>query len=209
MISKRMAVAATATAATGALVAAAAIRNREALSGHRVTLRSVTIDRPAAVIYRFWRDLPRLAGALDRPAAVEVVDETTSRWTVHGPLGRTLHWTAEITEDQPDRTLAWRVTDGVLPHEGRLQLTDAPGDRGTEVHVSLRYELPGGPVTAAVTTLTGDEPDQVLRTCLRRIKQLLECGLVVTTDGQPSGRGPVRERVTRFMQHKLVTGGRP
>lgn len=207
MANKKM-VAATAAAA-GVAAVLAARHYREQLSGHRVTLRSVTVDRPASVVYDFWRDLPRLAAAMDRPTQVEVLDETTSRWHVQGPLGATVSWTATIVEEQPGKVLAWSVRDGVLPHEGRLDLVEAPGDRGTEVHVSLRYELPGGAVSELATKLTGDEPDLVLRSCLRRMKQLLECGLVVTTDGQPRGRGPIQEKMTRFVQHKLTAGGRP
>jgi uncharacterized membrane protein len=124
-------------------------------------------------------------------------------------VGSTVHWTAEVTEDVPDRLLAWRVTDGPVPHEGRVEFTPAPTGRGTEVRVSLHYELPGGPLASAAARISGDEPDLVLRTNLRRIKQVLECGRVVTVDGQPTGRGPVSERVTRLFQHKLTAGGRP
>ena len=75
--------------------------------------------------------------------------------------------------------------------------------------MGLTYELPAGRAGAALATLTGDEPDQVLRTALRRVKQILDCGQIITTDGQPSGRGTVREKVTAFVDHKLATGGRP
>ncbi|WP_117210767.1 SRPBCC family protein [Allorhizocola rhizosphaerae] len=195
MVNKKVVAAATAAAAATAVVVTA--RTRQRLSGPRVTMRSVTVDRPASVVYGFWRDLPGLARALDREATVEVVDDRVSRWAVRG--GRL---TVEITGEEPDRMLSWRVDDGIVPHTGRMDLIEAPGGRGTEMHVSLKYDLPGGPIT-------GDEPDSVLRTLLRRIKQLLECGIVTTTDGQPTGRGPLQERITRVVQHRLVTGGRP
>jgi uncharacterized membrane protein len=152
--------------AAATTVVLAATRNRGRLSQHRVTLRSVTVNRPASVVYQFWRDLRGLASALDRQTEVEIVSDRESRWRVAGPLGSTLHWTALITEDEPDTTLSWRVADGLLPHEGRLDLVEAPGDRGTEVHVTLRYDLPGGALAAGASTLTGDEPDLVLRAVL-------------------------------------------
>jgi uncharacterized membrane protein len=207
-----VAVTAAATAATAAGAIRMARRAPESLpmrrDGHRATLRGVTVNRPPADVYGFWRDLPRLAAALEREATATVLADGRSRWSVRGPAGAPVEYTAEIIADEPGALLAWRVADGPLPHEGRVEFTEAPGGRGTELRVGLRYEVPGGALGQAAVKLTGDEPDQVLRTTLRRVKQLLECGEIVTTEGQPSGRGPVQERITRFAQHKLVTGGR-
>lgn len=178
-------------------------------TGSRHTVRGVTVDRPPAQVYAFWRDLRTLATSLDRATRVRELDRRLSQWTVDGPLDIPVEWTAEITEDVAERVLGWRVEDGPVPHEGRVEFTAAPNDRGTEVRVELRYDVPGGKLGATAARLTGDEPDQVLRTTLRRMKQLLECGRVVTVDGQPTGRRAVQERVTRVLQHKLSTGGRP
>jgi uncharacterized membrane protein len=207
-----VAVVAAAGAATGAVVL---VRRRSVASlptvdgAARSTTRAITIDRPPKQVYDFWRDLPTLAGALDRTAKVELLDQARSAWSVTGPAGLPVSWTAEIVADQPGELLAWRVDDGPVPHEGRAEFHPAPADRGVEVKVALRYRLPGGKVTAALTKLTGDEPDMALRSTLRRVKQLIECGHVVTVDEQPSGRGLVKEKVTRVVRHRLSAGGRP
>lgn len=206
--------AAAATTATG-VVAFRAWRGARPSSlpargnGQQATLRGITVNRPPEVVYGFWRDLPELAQALGRGVEVEMIDEWHSRWTADGPAGVRVTWHAEIVMDEPNRLIAWRATGSPVPHRGQVELSPAPGDRGTEVWVRLTYHVPAGRLGAAVATLTGDDPDQVLRTALRRTKQLLECGQVVAVDGQPSGRGPVQERVTSFVDHRLATGGRP
>lgn len=177
--------------------------------GRYATIRAITVNQPPEAVYAFWRDPQRLALAVGRNAEVEALDDRRYRWRLDGPAGRRISWEAELISDEPPRVIAWRTGTQPLPHEGRVEFDPAPGDRGTEVRVGLTYRLPGGPASAAVARLTGDEPDQILRTVLRRVKQLLETGEVITVDGQVSGRGPVRQRITEFVDHKLATGGRP
>ena len=87
-----------------------------------------------------------------------------------------------------------------------LELTDAPQGRGTEIRAELRYR--SGPVRRVFGLIGGDEPDLGLRDALRRVKSLVECGQVMDTRDDPSGRGPVQERVTDTVREKLMTGGR-
>jgi hypothetical protein len=68
-----------------------------------------------------------------------------------------------------------------------VHLSDAPGDRGTEV----RAELAQGASRAQ------------LRDDVRRMKSLLETGTVVTVDGQPADRGPIAEGLTQAVTGKL------
>jgi hypothetical protein len=58
----------------------------------------------------------------------------------------------------------------------------------TEVHVVLVYEIPGGKVGKAVAKYFGEEPHQQLDDDLRRLKQVLETGEVVRSDGAPWGK---------------------
>jgi len=55
--------------------------------------------------------------------------------------------------------IAWRSVEGTsVPNRGRVELREAPGDRGTEIVVDLTYEVPAGPVGAVVAKLFGEEP---------------------------------------------------
>jgi hypothetical protein len=53
-----------------------------------------------------------------------------------------------------------------------VRFEPAPGDRGTEVTVSLEYEPPAGKLGAAVARLSGEEPGAQTADDLRRFKQV-------------------------------------
>src|SRR3954452_22817543 len=54
--------------------------------------------------------------------------------------------------------------------EATVTFKDAPGDRGTEVHVDLQQEPPGGKLGEAVQKLVGSEPLAKVKDDLRRFK---------------------------------------
>jgi uncharacterized membrane protein len=56
------------------------------------------------------------------------------------------------------------------------------------VRVDMRYRPPTGRVGATVAKLFGEEPEQQLQDDLRRFKQVMEVGDIITTEGQPAGR---------------------
>jgi uncharacterized membrane protein len=94
-----------------------------------------------------------------------------SHWVVNAPAGR-VEWDAEITEDRPGKIIAWQSLQGRdVPNGGSVRFTDAPADRGTEVHVDLHYAPPAGTAGAMVATLFREEPYQQLSDDLRRFKK--------------------------------------
>jgi uncharacterized membrane protein len=68
-----------------------------------------------------------------------------------------------------------------------VRLRPAPGNRGTEVHVTIRYSVPGGRVGQAVARYFGEDPHQQLDDDLRRFKQVAETGEVPRSDAAPEG----------------------
>jgi|SRR3954471_24002607 hypothetical protein len=64
---------------------------------------------------------------------------------------------------------------------------DAPGDRGTEVHVDLERDAPGGRLGEAVQKLFGTEPLAKVKDDLRRFKQRVETGEIPRSEGSPEG----------------------
>ena len=86
--------------------------------------------------------------------------------------------------------IAWRsLDDSDIRHEGFVRFDRAPADRGTEVHVDLRYDAPAGQAGAAIAKLFGEEPAQQIGDDLRRFKQVMETGEVVRSDGSLEGAG--------------------
>jgi len=153
--------------------------------------KAVTVAMPVGEVYSFWRRFENLPRFMDHLESVTVADGdgTRSHWVARAPLGKTVEWDAEITEDRPGELIAWRSLEGSqITNEGQVEFRAAPGDRGTEVHVSLKYRPPGGSMGASIARLLGEEPAVQIGEDLRRLKRLLEVGLVPTTAGQSSAR---------------------
>jgi uncharacterized membrane protein len=156
--------------------------------------QAVTVNRPAEEVYRFWRDFGNLPRFMEHLESVEVIDERRSHWKAAAPAGSTVEWDAEIVEDVPNERIAWRsVQDADVENRGTVRFLPAPGGRGTEIHVDLRYEPPGGRLGALVAKLFGEEPSQQVNGDLRRLKQVLETGEVVHSDASiHTGMHPAR-----------------
>jgi uncharacterized membrane protein len=150
--------------------------------------KTVTINRPVAELYRFWRQLDNLPSFMRHIKAVQVHDERHSHWVVNAPLGQSIEWDAVIVDDQPDHLIAWAsAPDAEIDHSGFVRFQPATGHRGTEVKVVMEYELPGGTMAAAIAKLFGEEPEQQIGDDLNRFKQLMETGEIATIEGQPRG----------------------
>ncbi len=150
--------------------------------------QSFTVGKPAAELFKFWRNISNLPSVMTHLESVEVLDDKRSRWTATGPAGTRVSWDAEIINEEPDRVIAWRSLGGAdVDNSGSVRFVDAPGDRGTEVRVAMDYIPPAGRLGKLVATLFGEAPEQTIKEDLRRFKRLMETGLIPTTKGQPRG----------------------
>jgi uncharacterized membrane protein len=188
--------------AFGAVAAIAAVdvyaaRRARRRTSHELT-GTTTVRRSAEDVYAFWARLENLPTFMAHLAEVRVEGGGRSHWRATAPFGKSVEWDAETTDDVPGERLAWRSLKGAdIDNEGAVQFRPAPGDRGTEVHVTLRYSVPGGKLGAAVARYFGEDPHQMLDDDLRRLKQVLETGEIVRSDGAPGGKQARQE----FPQH--------
>jgi uncharacterized membrane protein len=145
--------------------------------------KSLTVNRSPDEVYAFWRNFENLPRFMEHLESVSITDERHSHWTARAPGGTSVEWDAEITEDQPGRLIAWRsLQDADVANRGIVRFLPAPGGRGTEVHVELRYDPPAGKLGTIVAKLFGEEPGQQVDRDLRRFKQVLETGELVRSD---------------------------
>lgn len=161
--------------------------------------RSVTIRRSRAELFELLSGPGVAARLLKGDPRVELVPGTAerARLQVRGWLGLKLAGEAEIVAVVPDQLIAWHSPPDVgVPNTGMITLVEAPGHRGTEVHVVFAYRLRGGVLGRLVGKLIWPAPAALVRGALRRLQQLVEVGEIATIEGQPSGREP------------LVMGGR-
>lgn len=149
---------------------------------------SVTIRRDPMDVYNYWRDLAQLPTFMTHLRSVEVREDGTSHWVASAPAGATVSWDAEITEDVPGASLAWRSLPGAaVGNSGRVQFTPAPAEQGTEVRVHLEFTMPGRGVSSLLARLFGEHPSTQVADDLRRFKSVLETGEVLRSDATLSG----------------------
>jgi len=156
----------------------------------------VTVARPVAEVYAWWRNLHNLAAVMTNVESITVLDERRSLWKVR-VAGKLVEWQAEITDNRPDDVIAWRTLhDADVVHSGNVRFVDAPGGRGTEVHVDVDVTPWGGRLGKAVAKLGRQIPQQQVSNDLRRVKQVLEVGEISQSDASIH-RGPHPGRPSR------------
>jgi len=142
---------------------------------------SVTINRPVLEVYRFWRNFENLPRFMDHLEAVTVIDETRSHWVAKGPAGTRAEWDAVIHNEIDDELIAWRSLPGSeISNAGSVHFSPSADGAGTEVRVVLSYDPPAGKVGVAFAKLLGEEPSKQVADDLRRLKQVMDSGEVVT-----------------------------
>jgi uncharacterized membrane protein len=147
---------------------------------------SVTINRPIAEVYRFWRNFENLPKFMKHLESVSTRDAGVSHWVARGPAGMKVEWDARIINEIDDKLIGWQSLDGsMVSTAGSVNFRETP--RGTDVRVHLQYNPPAGKLGAAVARLFGEDPSVQIHEDLRRFKQLMETGEIPTTDGQSRG----------------------
>jgi uncharacterized membrane protein len=156
-------------------------RGRARFGDYAVVGRTVTINRPRAELYAFWRDFRNLATFMDNVETVEPGPEA-DRWVIRAPLGRTVDLVTRVVKDEENAVIAWRATAGSdIDAEGRVTFRDAPGGRGTQVEALIAYVPPAGELGRVVAKLFQREPAIQGRRELKRLKMLMETGEIATS----------------------------
>lgn len=160
----------------GAAKAAAGVPDAQ---GSSASARAVTINKPVDEVFAYFRDFANLPTFMDNVERIRVLDDQRSAWEVKGPAG-TYEWIARITEEVPNRLIAWTSEPGAdVANSGRVEFRDA-GTRGTVVTATILYTPPGGVVGKVIAKLFQREPAIQSRRDLRRLKQLMETGEIAT-----------------------------
>ncbi|SPJ23909.1 SRPBCC family protein [Palleronia abyssalis] len=154
--------------------------------GRAVTGRTVTIDRPRGEVYDFWRDFTNLPHVMENVREITVQGDLT-RWSIEAPGKGTADLVTRIVDDRPGEAISWVSTESSdIAHEGRVTFRDAPGGRGTEVSLILRYDAPAGMLGRAIAKMLQAEPHLQARRDLKRLKMLLETGEIATNANRRS-----------------------
>ena len=148
--------------------------------GDAIVGRAVTINRPRAELFAYFRDFTNLPTFMDNVERIDVLDAKRSHWVVKAPGGKTVEWDSVVTDEVEGEYIAWASEPGAdIDNSGRVDFRDA-GARGTVVTATLLYDPPAGVVGKLIAKLFQREPAIQARRDLRRFKQLMETGEVAT-----------------------------
>jgi uncharacterized membrane protein len=96
-----------------------------------------------------------------------------------------------VHRSREDVQRLWHSPDYRLDYidgaEAAVTFKDAPGDRGTEIHVDLEHAAPAGKLGDIVQKVTGAAPLAKVKDDLRRFKQQVETGVIARSDAVPEG----------------------
>jgi uncharacterized membrane protein len=167
--------------AAGGGLLARAVSNKDLASLVGIGGRGVTVEKRIDVkaapgeVFEFWTDYQNFPRFMANVKDVQRVSEGLSRWTVAGPAGVPVHWTAEVSRVITHRLIEWRATaDSVVRHDGSVRFDAFNG--GTRITVRLRYFPPAGEFGHAIAALFGADPKTEMDSDLLRMKTMIETG---------------------------------
>jgi uncharacterized membrane protein len=102
--------------------------------------RSIVVDVPLSTAYNQWTQFEEFPNFMSGVEEVRQEGDTHLFWRAN-IAGKDVEWEAEITEQEPDRVIAWRSTTGA--HNAGTITFESEGDSSTRVNLSLEYEPEG------------------------------------------------------------------
>jgi uncharacterized membrane protein len=102
--------------------------------------KSIEVKCPLRSVYNQWTQFEDFPRFMDGVREVKQIDDTHLRWRAE-IAGKEELWEAEITEQIPDKRIAWRSTSGAK-NAGTVTFRGV-SDKKTEVTVKFDYEPEG------------------------------------------------------------------
>ena len=147
---------------------------------------SIDVNVPVTAAYNQWTQFEEFPKFMDGVEQVRQLDDSTLEW--HANIGGNDEtWTAKISEQEPDRVIAWRSTSGPF-NSGRVTFQPAGAD-GTRITLTMEW-TPESPIQRAGDALGFD--DRRVKGDLERFKEFIE------SRGHETGawRGEIKEGTT-------------
>jgi uncharacterized membrane protein len=136
--------------------------------------KSVRVAAPVNKVYDLWRNFENFPRFMESVESVRLLDSSgrRSHWKVKGPLGTSVEYDAELTQDEPNRSIGWNSTGGSVETTGAVTFAEVAGQ--TELHVVLQWaDPPAGAAGEAAARLVQDQ-GEMLEQDLMRFKGIAE-----------------------------------
>jgi uncharacterized membrane protein len=150
---------------------------------------SVEVQVPVQQAYNQWTQFEEFPRFMEGIQSVQQLDDTHVRWVAE-IRGESREWTTEITDQEPDKKVAWKTIEGELKNDGVVTFEQL-GDGETRVNVQMDVEGDSSGENIA-GDLLGIVKAQV-HDDLERFKQLVES----RGEGTGGWRGQVKNGQTK------------
>jgi uncharacterized membrane protein len=102
--------------------------------------KTVEIARPLRMVYDQWTQFEEFPRFMEGIEEVRQIDDRTLHWKAR-IAGKTEEWDAQIVQQVPDQSIAWRHTRGVV-NSGVVTFTPVDAER-CRVSLALEYDPKG------------------------------------------------------------------
>jgi HSP20 family molecular chaperone IbpA/uncharacterized protein YndB with AHSA1/START domain len=102
--------------------------------------KSIEVNAPLRTVYNQWTQFEEFPRFMEGVEEVKQLDDTHLRWRAN-VAGKEKQWQGEITEQLPDRRIAWRSIGGAR-NEGAVEFTPL-GEERTLVRLTMEYDPEG------------------------------------------------------------------
>ena len=136
--------------------------------------KSIRVKAPVAQVYQFWRNFENFPRFMDNVEQVQCLDANCRRshWKLRGPMGKSVEYEADLTQDEPNSAIGWNSRGGQMETTGQVTFTEQ--DDNTLVHVIMQWaDTPAGPIGETASRIF-QNPDTMLEEDLQRFKDLVE-----------------------------------
>jgi len=129
---------------------------------------TIEVNVPVSTAYNQWTQFEEFPKFMDGVESVKQIDDTHLRWVAE--IGGKRHeWEAEITEQKPDKEVAWRAVDGHY-NSGIVTFEPISQDE-TRITVVMEHETEG--MVESLGSALGADSRRV-KGDLERFKELVE-----------------------------------
>jgi uncharacterized membrane protein len=138
--------------------------------------KTINIHAPVEQVFDFlteYRNFPRF---MSNVREARPTGNGRSHWIVAGPAGLPIEWTAEITQQVPNKLLAWRSLPGSMVRHSGVIHVEPIHEGSARVHIQADYYPPGGAIGHTLAKLFGSDPKSEMDADLLRMKTFIEKG---------------------------------
>jgi uncharacterized membrane protein len=154
--------------AVGGVILSKQLKKSRSSGMESSTQESIDVNVPVSAAYNQWTQFEDFPKFMDSVREVRQIDDTHLHWRAD-VAGKEKEWDAEITEQIPDKRIAWRSTGGI--RNAGVVTFHRISDSKTRVMLQMDYDPQGadekiGDVLGLVKMQTKGN--------LKRFKELLE-----------------------------------